>query len=243
MHRGYIKLWRKTFDSGIGREHATFALWMWILCNVTRKPLNYIARGEQIQLESGELIVGRKKLAMELRLSERSVRTCLQHLKSWGNLTIRSTNRFSILKVTNWETYQEVENQNDQQNDHEVTSKRPASDHKTRSREVKNVKKEPIGYPPDFESFWKAYPRKVKKDDALKAWEQRNGSRPPVEDLITKIEEFKKTAQWKKDNGEFIPHPGTWLRGGCWNDECKIEVKRSKPPTFEELEEMERNGL
>ena len=138
MNRGYIKLWRKIFDSGIQKEPATFTLWIWILCNVTRKPLNYIARGQQIKLEPGELIVGRKKLSMELRLSERSIRTCLDHLEKWQNLTIRSTNRFSILKVMNWELYQQKENENDQQNDQEVTSKRPASDHKTRSKEEKN---------------------------------------------------------------------------------------------------------
>jgi hypothetical protein len=108
---------------------------------VTRKPLKYIARGQQIDLEPGELIFGRKKLSMELRLSDRSVRTCLQHLEAWGNLTIRSTNRFSILKVTNWETYQELESQIDQQNDQEVTSTRPESDQQTTTKqEVKNVK-------------------------------------------------------------------------------------------------------
>lgn len=140
VHRGYIKLWRKIFDSGIQKEHTTFMLWIWILCNVTRQPLKYIARGQQINLEPGELIIGRKRLSEELMISEQSIRTCLEHLKSWGNLTIRSTNRFSILKVMNWELYQESVTQINQQVNQEVTSNQPASNHKTRSKEVKNVK-------------------------------------------------------------------------------------------------------
>lgn len=143
MHRGYIKLWRKIFDSGIQQEPMTFTMWIWILCNVTHKPLNYIARGQCIKLNPGELIIGRKKLSKELRISERSVRTCLHHLETWGNVTIRTTNRFSIINVINWEIYQGQEIKNDQQNDQEVTSKRPASDQQvTTKQEVKNVKKE-----------------------------------------------------------------------------------------------------
>ena len=146
MNRGYIKLWRKIFDSGIQKEPATFTLWIWILCNVTRQPLKYIARGQQINLEPGELIVGRKRLSEELMISEQSIRTCLEHLKSWGNLTIRSTNRFSILKVINWELYQEQGTHINQQINQEVTSNQPASNHKTRSKEEKNKYIDPQVY-------------------------------------------------------------------------------------------------
>ena len=214
------------FDSGIQKEHATFTLWIWILCNVTRKPLNYIARGQQIKLEPGELIVGRKKLSMELRLSERSIRTCLDHLERWQNVTIRATNRFSIIKVINWSIYQQTENENDQQIDQEVTSKRPASDHKTRSREVKNKE---ITYSVEFELFWKTYPKRTGKIKALEAWNKYNGSRPPIEIIIRKIEELKKTDQWSRDNGQYIPNPSTWINQGRWDDECRVDVKASMP--------------
>jgi hypothetical protein len=217
------------FDSGIQKEHATFTLWIWILCNVTRKPLNYIARGQHIKLEPGELIVGRKKLSMELRLSERSIRTCLDHLEKWQNVTIRSTNRFSIINVINWDIYQQTENENDQQNDQEVTSKRPASDHKTRSREVKNKE---ITYSVEFELFWKTYPKRTGKIKALEAWNKYNGSRPPIEIIIRKIEELKKTDQWSRDNGQYIPNPASWINRGGWDDECRVDVKSSKAPTF-----------
>jgi hypothetical protein len=43
--------------------------------------------------------------------------------------------------------------------------------------------------------------------------------------ILEKIEVYKQTSQWKKDNGEFIPHPATWLNQERWNDEIKINTK------------------
>ena len=137
MHRGYIKLWRKSFDSGLHRDHKTWALWTYILCNVTYREIDININGETIHLIPGQMITGRKKLSKELHISERGIRTRLNHLKNYGNLTIKTTNRYSIINVINWNTYQQDEKLNDQPNDQQVTSKRPASDHK---QEVKNVK-------------------------------------------------------------------------------------------------------
>jgi hypothetical protein len=142
MHRGYIKLWRKMFDSGIHKEHSTFVLWVWILANVTHKPLNYIVRGQQIRLAPGEMIIGRKKLSIELGIREKSVRTCLKNLKNWGNVAIRTTNRFSIIKVNNWELYQDNDLLKGQQTGQERASNGPATgQERATKQEVKNVKK------------------------------------------------------------------------------------------------------
>jgi hypothetical protein len=72
-----------------------------------------------------------------------------------------------------------------------------------------------------FEQFWKAYPRKVGKADARKAWEVLRKSKklPGILKLLRSIEAQKGTDQWLKDGGQFIPHPATWLRGGRWDDE------------------------
>lgn len=65
----------------------------------------------------------------------------------------------------------------------------------------------------DFEDFWAAYPRKVGKDDALKAWKKAT-KRAPVEQIAAGLN----AAQWPPDK-QFIPHPATWLNQGRWQDE------------------------
>jgi hypothetical protein len=83
----------------------------------------------------------------------------------------------------------------------------------------------------DFELFWKAYPRKMSKGAAKKAWLKLKPK--PNEQLLATIlaaiERAKTSVEWTKDGGEFIPYPATWLRAEGWNDEFKIPdyAKRS----------------
>lgn len=80
-------------------------------------------------------------------------------------------------------------------------------------------------YTADFLSFWNAYPKHKKRDDAYKAWKGLNGTRPSMDVLLKAIEEQKISDDWKKDNGQFIPYPATWLRSGSWADEGLKVVK------------------
>lgn len=85
----------------------------------------------------------------------------------------------------------------------------------------------------DFAAFWSAYPRKVGKDAALKAWKKRNGnlSLPAV---LKAIAEQRETDQWKKDGGKFIPHPATWLNQGRWQDD--VSTYPTEGPTVRQRE-------
>ena len=73
-----------------------------------------------------------------------------------------------------------------------------------------------------FDKFWAAYPRKVGKEAARRSFQK---VKVPVETLLDAIEQQKRSAQWTKDNGQFIPHPATWLNQGRWEDECTPAVK------------------
>jgi len=88
-------------------------------------------------------------------------------------------------------------------------------------KEVKNT------YPLDFLTFYSAYPKKKKRDDAFKAWKSLNGKRPPIETIIEAIETQKNSPDWVKDNGQFIPYPASWLRAGSWADEVEQEQESS----------------
>lgn len=78
---------------------------------------------------------------------------------------------------------------------------------------------------PDFEQFWNAYPRKVGKKKAQIAWRKAT-DKPEVVDMIKAVDLAKHTEQWTKDNGQYIPHPSTWLNEGRWADE-----QAKKPPS------------
>ncbi|MBA7561089.1 hypothetical protein ES708_02724 [subsurface metagenome] len=71
----------------------------------------------------------------------------------------------------------------------------------------------------DFDQFWSLYPRKVGKKAASKAWDKAK-DKPALEVLLVALEAQKKSEQWKKDGGQYIPNPATWLNQGRWDDEA-----------------------
>jgi hypothetical protein len=74
-------------------------------------------------------------------------------------------------------------------------------------------------YTQEFAAFWSAYPKKVGKDAAWRAWRNRNGTRPELSVMLSAIEQQRQTDQWQRDNGQYIPNPATWLNQGRWGDE------------------------
>lgn len=70
-----------------------------------------------------------------------------------------------------------------------------------------------------FDLFWEAYPKKKKKQDAVKAFEKINPGDELLHFMIQKIEQEKATHDWVKEGGRFIPYPSTWLNGRRWEDE------------------------
>lgn len=78
-----------------------------------------------------------------------------------------------------------------------------------------------------FEEFWRAYPRRVGKQEAYKAWNKQKCD-PMLPKILSTIRKLKITKEWTKDGGQFIPHPSTWIGRGGWDDEPGVELEGSK---------------
>ena len=90
----------------------------------------------------------------------------------------------------------------------------------------------------NFERFWKAYPKKVGKGEAKKAFAKVKGV--PVETLIEAVERQKQSKQWKADGGQYIPNPATWLNQERWEDDLTVDIQQeSGNPFLDILREME----
>lgn len=76
--------------------------------------------------------------------------------------------------------------------------------------------KKPI-YP--FDEFWTAYPKKRAKEDARKAWAKLKPDEALGKQIIQAVDKAKKTKDWQKENGKYIPYPATYLNGKRWEDE------------------------
>lgn len=70
-----------------------------------------------------------------------------------------------------------------------------------------------------FERFWQTYPRKVGKDAAKRAFEKRKPDERLLAAMLAAVALQSQTDEWRKEGGQFIPHPATWLNQGRWQDE------------------------
>ncbi len=77
----------------------------------------------------------------------------------------------------------------------------------------------PQGEPTRFDAFWTAYPKKVGKDAARKAYLSRKPTQELHQRMLAAIAAQKQGDQWTREGGRFIPNPATWLNQGRWEDE------------------------
>ena len=77
---------------------------------------------------------------------------------------------------------------------------------------------------PEFDRWWEAYPRKVSKGDARKAWFQTKALHPQIMDMLKALAVQKASDEWRQDEGKWIPYPATYLRNERWSDVPEIDL-------------------
>ncbi len=70
-----------------------------------------------------------------------------------------------------------------------------------------------------FEEFWRAYPKKKSKGAALRAWNQIKPDQALLLTILAAIRTARDSPDWRKEGGQFVPYPATWLRAQGWEDQ------------------------
>jgi len=70
-----------------------------------------------------------------------------------------------------------------------------------------------------FERFWAAYPKRKARGQALKEWKKLRPSEAMTEVIIAAVLKQAAWPEWRRSNGQYIPHPSSWLHQGRWDDE------------------------
>jgi hypothetical protein len=82
--------------------------------------------------------------------------------------------------------------------------------------------------PNGFDRFWEVYPRKMAKAEAVKAFEKIKPDAMLIETMVKAVLKQRLSAQWKEDNGKYIPLPATWLNQRRWDDEMPAAQSTGK---------------
>lgn len=83
-------------------------------------------------------------------------------------------------------------------------------------------------YPPAFEEFWEAYPKKKSKGDAFKAWKQLRPDADLRAHMLRSVEQLSRSDDWRKESGKYVPYPASWIRAEGWLDVVEVKVERMR---------------
>lgn len=107
MHsKGFIKLDRNILNWRWYKNANTLKLFMHLLIIANYSDAEF----ENQVVKRGQLITGRKKLSEDTGLSEQEVRTALNHLISTKEITIKSSKKYSLITINNYDYFQDATN-------------------------------------------------------------------------------------------------------------------------------------
>ena len=110
-NQGFIKVYRKMLKWEWFTEPNTSHLFMYLLLSANYTPQKW--HGNVIQ--RGQLLTNLKDIQKDTGISLQSVRTCLKRLVKTKDITVESTNKYSIITVCNYDNYQCMPDADDNQ--------------------------------------------------------------------------------------------------------------------------------
>lgn len=137
MDNGYLKLFRCMTDWEWYSNIPTCRLFLHILLKTNWKAGRF--QGKEIPVGSFVTSVGH--LAEQTGLTVQQVRTALSNLKSTGEITVKSTNKYSVISVVNWAKFQV---QDDSDNKQATNNQQTSNKQITTIEEIKKGRKKEI---------------------------------------------------------------------------------------------------
>ena len=118
---GWIKLHRKLLKNPIFYKPELLQLFIYCLLTAGHEEQKIIMNGREEFVPIGSFITGRKVLSAMLKQSENKIRQNLKILESCSIIERKITNKFTLIKIVNYWSYQTSDNENHQQ----ITNKSP----------------------------------------------------------------------------------------------------------------------
>lgn len=146
MDNGWIKIHRKMIEWEWYKEPATFSVFFYLLLSANHQDKKWMG----IEIKSGQLITSVNSIFNGLnrnsntgklnrkanRVTRQCIRTALKRLESTNELTIKTTNKYSLVTINKWYEYQLTNNQTNKQ----LTNNQQTTNNKQEGKNVKNVK-------------------------------------------------------------------------------------------------------
>lgn len=133
--RGWIKLQRDFLQWEWFTQAEVMQVYMYLLLSANHVEQKW--RG--ITINRGEIVTSIARISQMTELSAQTVRTCLAKLKSTGEITSVSTNKYTIITLCKYDTYEDFDNEiNNQPNNqpNNQTNNQPTSEQQSNNNQI-----------------------------------------------------------------------------------------------------------
>lgn len=142
---GWIKIYRELLQWEWFEKAEMVQLFIYLLLKVNCEDKQW----QGIVIKRGQVVTSNSTIRRDLKLSEQQIRTCIKRLISTGEITYKSTSRYTIITICNYDKYQEnkmcINEQNNEQTNTQATNKQQTNNEQTTTtKEYNNIKEKNI---------------------------------------------------------------------------------------------------
>jgi len=177
MLNGWLKVHRKMLDHWVSEEPELFAMWMRLLLEANHSDKKTMFNGALVEIQRGQTLFGLEAFEAKSGISRKKLRRYLDMLEKEGMIGRQRTNKYSLISIVNYDSYQDEGSQKASQGQAEgsqkasqgqAEGKQRASQgqHRKNVKNVKNVKNTDTGAASIDYSSWPAMP----SDQVFKDW-------------------------------------------------------------------------
>ena len=169
MGGNYIKVDRKILKWEWWSDINTFRLFMYMLLSAWWKNGSY----KGVEIPRGSFPSSNSELSKETGLTDNEIRTALKHLKSTGEITSKSNNKFTVFTVKNYDLYQPINEQDYSQTTGNDTGKaqtinKPLTSHNIKEcNNINNINNKRINNNPPLSPHGKTDDKNQKKESTV----------------------------------------------------------------------------
>lgn len=259
--RGFVIIDRKIEDWRYWDNLTLTGFWLHLLIKANWKEAAW-RFGEHVG--RGEMITSIGNLAAECGTSRSQIYRMLKKLEAEHQIELRPKQRYTLIKVLNYEVYQDFANglrniagTNDGTTlgtTDGTTDGTPVVHNRTKKQRNKETKEQIYTERDDpgsadlvdavdlqFRQFWEIYPKKVREKSAFQAFKEAVTDHETFDRVMSALKAQLETTFAGREQ-KYIPYPENWLKKQSWNDQIPAKEKTFMDMLREEHEKNEQRG-
>ena len=189
-------------DEGWVKNFRKIKHWEWytvpnmahLFQHLVREANSFDDRWRGVEIKRGQLVTGLFSLSTDTGLSVQSIRTCLARLKSTGEITIETTNQYSLITIVNYDNY------NFNPNETNKPKADPPTKRLTNEQQTTNNKQE------EKEDLRRERRKKKRTSDPVRVLLKQVPFKPPFDKLSTR-KEIVRWLRYKQEEKRFTYKP------------------------------------